>query len=175
MRVRHELAGVVALSVLVLIGGCSKQNEELTTDKAKEVLEASNLFRPQLPVVTLTDEEVQKGLSAGYWTLSAEGERQRENRRMLLLTPQGRQYFDGQPLEAKPIMTLRQELSGQLLQVESVKPPDTGGTDRVVTYTYTWKFENQAPEMAEFFKDHPSEEAKKTFRNGDRGWEILLQ
>jgi hypothetical protein len=132
LRVTYRVAVVAAASVLLLVGGCSKTSGELTTDKAKELLEASNLFRQQSPVVTLTDDEVQKGVSAGYWTLSEQAEHHRENRQLLLLTPQGREYFTGQPLAAKPVITLKQELSGQLLQVESVQPPDGGGTDRVV-------------------------------------------
>jgi hypothetical protein len=161
-----------AASFSITLAGCAKQ-EPLTFDKAKEVLEASNLFRPQLANVTLTDDEVQKGLNAGYWTLSAEAEHHRENHRMLLLTPEGRHYFSGQPLLKRPVITLKQELSGRLLQVEDVQVPGEGATDRVVVYTYTWNFANQIPELAEMFKDHPAEEAKKTFRYETDGWKIL--
>jgi hypothetical protein len=158
---------------LLLACGCSK-NEPLTTDEAKELLEASNIFRSQMPVVTLTDEEVQKGLSAGYWTLSEEAEHHRENHRTLLLTPEGRHYFSGQPLLKQPTITLRQELNGRLLEIKDIQAQGDGAADRVVVYTYTWNFENQIPELAELFKDHPPEEAKKIFRYGTDGWEILL-
>ena len=46
---------------LALIYGCSSSKQPLTSDKAKELLEASNVFRPEFPVVTLTESEVQKG------------------------------------------------------------------------------------------------------------------
>jgi hypothetical protein len=172
---RCRITGLLAIVVFVLLFGCSKQQQLLTTDKAKELLEASNDFQPHLPDILLTDDEVQKGYNAGYWEFSIEGEHHRENGQSMLLTPQGRHYFLGTPLKRRPIMSTKQELGARLITIDDIQPMTNAPDYAVVKYTWTWKFENQIPELAELFKDHPPQEGKKTFHYASNGWEIALQ
>ncbi len=163
------------LALLALCAGCAKRQEMLSIDKAKELLEASSAFQPHLPDILLTDEEVQKGYNAGYWQFSVEAEHHRENGQSIQLTPEGMHYFRGTPLKRHPIMSTKQELGARLITVDDIQPFPNAPDYATVKYTWTWKFENQIPELAELFKDHPPEEGKKIFHFAGNGWEISLQ
>jgi hypothetical protein len=172
LRKPHGIMLALTLSIFTLNGGCSKQQQALTNDKVKELLEASSDFQPHLPDVTLTQDEVQKGNSAGYWDFSKEGEHHRENSQLIILTPQGMQYFRGTPLMRHPVLSLKQELGANLVEIKDIQPVPNAPDYAVVTYTWTLKFANQIPELELLFKDQPVQDGKKTFHYASNGWEI---
>ncbi len=176
MAIYSRIISLFAVVGLAFVSGCSKP-QPLTNEKVKELLEASSFFKPQVVFVTLTGDEIQRGKSYGYWTDSREGDHPTGVQRggTLLLTPVGNPYFSGNPLIKNPIMTLRQQLGARLVEIEDLQPLPEDPEERVATYTWIWKFENQVPEMVEFFKDQPPQESTKTFRHGNAGWEIVVQ
>jgi hypothetical protein len=174
LETRYKCIGLLTFVLATLACGCAKQ-QALTIDKAKELLEASSDFQPHLPDILLTDDEVQKGYNAGYWNFSIEAEIHRENRQLILLTPEGMHYFRGTPLKQHPLISTKQELGARLITVDDIQPSPNAPDYATVKYTWTWKFENQIPELVELFKDHPSQEGKKIFHYASNGWEIALQ
>jgi hypothetical protein len=169
---RYRIIGALAIVALALPSGCTKAKQPLTNEKVTELLEASSDFVPQIRDVTLTQDEIQKGNNAGYWEFSKQAEYHRENGQLIILTPQGRPYFLGTPPMRRPVISIKQKLGARLVEVTGIQPAPDDLDSNIATYTWTWKFENQIPELAEFFKDHPPEEGKKRFHYGSNGWEI---
>ncbi|MGA2097649.1 MAG: hypothetical protein ABSH39_15220 [Candidatus Acidiferrum sp.] len=171
MRAPFRIITILVGFALIMIYGCPSK-QPLTSDKAKELLEASNVFRPQFPVVNLTEAEVQKGKDFGYWALAPQAEHHRENGGMLLVTPEATHYFQGNPMVKNPVITLRTKLGGRLIEIKDIQPNPEIPNEQIVTYTYTWKFENDVPQVADLFKDHPPTEGKQGFAYGDNGWQL---
>jgi len=173
VRTPYRIIAMLVGFALALIYGCSGSKPPLTSDKAKELLEASNVFRPQFPVVTLTESEVQKGKDFGYWSLAPEAEHHRENGGMLIVAPEIRPYFLGNPMVKNPVVTLRTKLSGRLIEVKEIQPTPDDRNAQIVSYTWTWKFENDVPQVADLFKDHPPAEGKQRFVYANSVWQLL--
>ncbi|HKT45956.1 MAG TPA: hypothetical protein VJP87_00390 [Candidatus Acidoferrales bacterium] len=160
-----------AVIVPVLLAGCAK--EPLTKEKAQELIEASADFQPGKTQVRLTEDEVQRGTAAGYWSVN--GIRRSDSTfavAILVLTPVGATYFRGAPTLNSPVMALQQELGARVIEITKIEDDPGNKKQKNVEFTWTRRFENQVPEMVEFFKDQPTQNGKKTFVYGDGGWAV---
>lgn len=165
----NRMSTVVCLAMILL--GC--QNPPLTPDAAKIILEASPEFQPKRVSVRLTEEEIRKGTDAGYWYIS--GVKRSDAPlpiSMILLTPLGATYFRGASPIHTPQMSILQELGARVVEVKKIEDDTAHRGNKLVEYTWSYRFENQAPEIAALFQDQPAATATKIFRYGKSGWEL---
>ena len=161
-----------AILPLFLLTACSK--EPLTKDKAQELIEASDEFQLQTVHVRLTEDEVKKGIEAGYW-VSVEMNRTNSalpHMQILSLTPIGAALFRGAPPLNSPVMQINQKLGARVIEIGKIEDDSSDPKLKTVDFTWSRRFENQVPELADMFKDQPAQQARKKFRYGNSAWEL---
>jgi hypothetical protein len=157
---------------LGFLSSCAK--EPLIKEKAQTLIEASDEFQPQKVNVTLTPEQVKKGVDAGYWALVTmnPGNSQFQPMQMLNLNHMGAVFFRGGGPFSNPVISLKQKLGARVVEVTGIQDVPGNSKQKNILFTWTRRFENQAPDLAELFKDQPVQQGRKTFRYGKSGWEI---
>ncbi len=162
---------LLVLSAFALFG-CTK--EPLTREKAQEIIESSNEFQPQVTSVRLTPDEIQKGITAGYWSLNGikRSDSAVPNLQFISLTPIGVSFFRGAPTTIVPSMGINQPLGARVIAITSLQDDANNPKEKTVEFTWTRRFENQIPELVELFNDQPAQQGKKKFRYGKAGWEL---
>lgn len=161
----------VGLLVLIaLILACCSSSRELTRGKAKQLIEASDAFKPRQAKVRLTDEEVKSGLKSGYWKeqqtfLGMFGS-------VLVLTAQGHQLFAGfEPQIQGRILDTQEPATMQVLQVTGISDSGDPG-QKEVDFMWNWNFHGSQPEVQQFFKEHPAQRGQGVLKLYDDGWRV---
>jgi len=153
----------------MVLAGCSVA--PLTSEAAKTALEASKDFQPQKAQILLTEDEVKRGTDAGYWHLSSNPASAAFGG-ILLLTDSGANYFRGAPMRSRPFVHPLQELGQRVVVITAIEDVPENKREKQVSYTWTWRFENMLPELADLFKDQPPQTAQKTFQYSHGMWEL---
>jgi len=168
---RRIMVRTLVLVAVSSLCACSP-SKSLSRSRAAELINRSASFKPQPGKIPLTDEEVKRGVSAGYWEIRhaiSFGD-------LLYTTPKGDQLFAGfEPQIQGSILNLRQDVSLYVVDVTGIvdnATPDPSISEKVVEFTYNYKFGNVPPEVRALFKDHPSHPASRVFRLYDDGWRV---
>lgn len=167
----NRFAALCLIMAGFFVAGCAK--EPLTKEKAQELIEASHEFQPSTTQVTLTPEEIENGRVAGYWSIN--GIKRSDSTLALpviILTSIGAAYFRGAPIVAMPVMKIQQDLGERVIEITKIEDDPKDSKQKNVEFTWIRRFENQIPELADFFKDQPAQKGTKKFVYGKNGWEI---
>lgn len=159
-------------TLAILAAACSRP--PLTKDAARDIIQDAPEFQPQAVSVRLTDEEIKKGVDAGYWTLLEmnKTDPRLPNPQMISVTAAGRQHFHGVSPMFNPVISIQQPLSARVIDVVEIEDSPQNPKEKVVKFTWIRRFDTMLPELAELFKDQPPQPGTKTFRYGKTGWEI---
>jgi hypothetical protein len=71
---------------------------------------------------------------------------------------------------SRPAMHPLQQLGQRVVEITTIEDIPGNQKEKVVSYTWNWRFENIISELAELFKDQP--ERKDTFQYDHGAWEL---
>lgn len=160
-----KIRPIVAMAVLFLLGvSACDSARDLTRSRAKSLIASSDPFQKPTRSVRLSEEEVQTGLTAGYWT------RQPGFLTLpsyLQLTAKGKGLFAGfEPqLGGDVVIDTKQPVRRTVSAV-------TGITGNDADFLWNLDFTALSPEARELFKNHPDEKGQASFTLYDDGWRL---
>jgi len=157
--------------------GCGR-SRSLSRDKAAELINQSPQFKPSPAKIPLTEDEVNRGVKAAFWTIRPTPSYIMFGPdKLLYMTEQGNRLFAGfEPQVQGRILDLREKLPLYVVEVTGVTDngtPDVG--QRVVEFTYNYRFDSLPPEVQDLLKDHPISRGKLAFRLYDDGWRLATE
>ena len=154
-------------------------SKELTRGKAKDLINASDAFKPQEGKLRLTEQEVQSGVAAGYWQ-EQPLMRGFPGYDLWSMTPRGHRLFVGfeEPQIAGRItVNTREHLKREISQVTGItQMTGLSGTpessEKEVDFTWNWDCHESPPEVQQFCKDQPALQGAALLKLYDDGWRV---
>lgn len=184
---RTKLAIIVCL-LTSLMPGCSSNKAPSATKTAAPAtpsisqVEATKsiqaIFKPQSDF-ELTDDEVERGVSAGYWvTAVSPNNIISKMAGSYRLTAQGKRLFRtlGHTQQGVVVLTLRQSLPSYIVHLGTLtenKTSDPLVSEQIVPFDYNCKFDDLPPEIRALLQGHPASRGVAVLRSSDHEWRVV--
>jgi len=179
MQIYRRLLMIIPVAMLIMslvvLFGC--RSSELTRGKAQQIIDADKAFSlidaNQRANYTLSDEEIQNGIKAGYWL-----RQYRLYAYELVLAPKGKELFSTFALPgvfggvSRTVIT-KATTKRRVVEITGITDAPGGatpGTVKEVEFTWGWDDSPFPDELKSFVKGHPTTSGGGTFRLYDDGW-----
>lgn len=185
---RTKFGVIVCLLLASFMPGCSSTKAPSTTDAAAPTTSSISgaeatqsiqaIFKPQADF-ELTDDEVERGVSAGYWVTGVSPNSIISKvSGFYKLTAPGKRLFRaiGHTQQGVVVLTLRQIAAPYVVRLGTItenKTSDPLVSEQIVPFDYNCRFDDVPPEIHELLRGHPPLRGIAVLRSSDHGWRVV--
>jgi len=154
---------------------------ELTRSKATKLIEKTEGYDKGLPEITLTIDEVQRGVNSGLWIIHRHGYIMSRDTHAAELTQEGSKYFSSMAITPGQLeswnlyvsVAPRARVNYVLVEMTGIRDvPDSEGGGKIAEYRYKWDFSRLPEPARKIFDSRGPQDARALFRHYDDGWRL---
>lgn len=173
------IVGILGLVGLVTVGNAQVSDSTLTKEKAKNIIEASEGYKPHKWPIPLSKTAADACVERGYFQWDTFGSGNKTST-ALSVTDKGKQFFDSasggktagskqsEPLYAVSVVPIKPQV------IEITNITDGDGGSKIVEYQWNWDTKDQPQEVQDLLlANQPANHGKVVVKMDASGWQIV--
>lgn len=173
------MVGILGLVGVLTVGNAQVSESALTKEKAKDIIEASENYKPRKFPIPLAKTAVDACVERGYFQWDTFGSGNKTST-ALSVTDKGKQFFDSasggktagskqpEPLFAVSAVPIKP----QVIEITTIRDGDGGA--KIVEYQWNWDPKAQPQEVQDLLlANQPANHGKVTLKMDASGWQIV--
>ena len=170
--------GILGLVCVVMSGvGPQVSAQTITKDRAKDVIEASDNYKPRKWAILLAKADVDACVTRGYLKWNTSGESGKVST-ALSVTASGKQFFEsasgGQVFGAQPAplyAVVAVPIKPRIVDITTIGDGDNG--TKIVEYEWNWDGKSQPQEVQDLIlKNQPTNHGKVILKTDAGDWKV---
>lgn len=167
------------LGLLAISAGAQLSGPTLTKDKAKDIIEATDNYKPRKWAIPLAKTDADSCVARGYLQWATIGPAGKAST-VLSVTDKGKQLFDsasggqvfGSPQPDPLFAVVAAPIRPHVVEVTDIA--DGANGVKIVEYQWNWDGKSQPQEVQDLIlKNQPTGHAKVTLKMSDDGWHVI--
>jgi hypothetical protein len=173
------VVAVLGLVGLVTVGNAQLSESALTKEKAKDVIEGSENYKPRKFPIPLSKTAADACVERGYFQWDTFGSGNKTST-ALSVTDKGKQFFDSASggktagsKQAEPLYAVSAvPIKPQVIEITNITDGDGGS--KIVEYQWNWDPKSQPQEVQDLLlTNQPANHGKVVVKMDASGWQIV--